>query len=240
MTKVDILVISVHPDDAELGCGATIAKHVAKGKTVGIVDLTRGELGTRGTPEIRAKEAEEGRKILGVAFRENLDMADGFFANDSAHQLEIIKAIRSHQPEIVLANAISDRHPDHGRAATLIRDACFYSGLAKISTVQNDEEQMAWRPKKVYHFIQSNYIQPDFVVDVSEYWETKMKAIRAFKSQFDGGDGDDPQTFLTTPLFMNFIEARGKELGHAIGAAYGEGFTVNQPMGVNSLYHLVI
>ena len=238
MTKVDILVISVHPDDAELGCGATIAKHVAEGKSVGIVDLTRGELGTRGTPEIRAEEAEEGRKIMGAAFRENLGMADGFFANNQEHQLEIIKAIRSHQPEIVLTNAISDRHPDHGRAAQLIRDACFYSGLAKISTVQDEEEQPAWRPKKVYHFIQSNYIQPNFVVDVSEHWDTKMKAIRAFKSQFDGGGGDDPQTFLTTPLFMNFIEARGKELGHAIGAAYGEGFTVNQQMGVNNLWDL--
>jgi len=238
MTKVDILVISVHPDDAELGCGATMAKHVDEGKTVGIVDLTRGELGTRGTPEIRAEEAEAGRKILGAAFRENLGMADGFFANDSAHQLKIIQAIRNHQPEIVLTNAVSDRHPDHGRAAQLIRDACFYAGLAKISTSSNEGEQAAWRPKKVYNYIQTNHIQPDFVIDVSDYWEVKKKAIQAFKSQFDGGDGDDPQTFLTTPLFMNFIEARGKELGHAIGATYGEGFTVNQPIGIDSLWNL--
>ncbi len=238
MSKVDILVISVHPDDAELGCGATIAKHVAEGKTVGIVDLTRGELGTRGTPEIRAEEAEEGRKILGAAFRKNLGMADGFFVNDSIHQVEIIKAIRSHQPEIVLANAVSDRHPDHGRASELIREACFYSGLAKISTVQDDSEQTAWRPKKVYNFIQTSYIKPDFVVDVSDYWEVKMSAIRAFKSQFNGGNGDDPQTFLTNPLFMNFVEARGKELGHAIGVAYGEGFTVNQQIGVNNLWNI--
>ncbi len=238
MTKVDILVISVHPDDAELGCGATIAKHVAQGKTVGIVDLTRGELGTRGTPEIRAEEAEKGRKILGATFRENLGMADGFFANDSVNQLRVIKSIRSYQPEIVLTNAISDRHPDHGRAANLIKDACFYSGLEKISTVGEEGGQAAWRPNKVYNFIQSNYVQPDFVVDVSDYWEVKMKAIRAFKSQFDGGDSKDPQTFLTTPLFMNFVEARGKELGHAIGAAYGEGFTINQQLGVDNLWNL--
>ncbi|MGB3588277.1 MAG: bacillithiol biosynthesis deacetylase BshB1 [Tunicatimonas sp.] len=238
MSKVDILVISVHPDDAELGCGATIAKHVAEGKTVGIVDLTRGELGTRGTPEIRAEEAEEGRKILGATFRKNLGMADGFFVNDSIHQVEIIKAIRSHQPEIILANAVSDRHPDHGRSAELIREACFYSGLAKISTVQDDSEQTAWRPKRVYNFIQTSYIKPDFVVDVSDYWEVKMSAIRAFKSQFNGGNGDDPQTFLTNPLFINFVEARGKELGHAIGVAYGEGFTVNQQIGVNNLWNI--
>ncbi|MEM6842499.1 MAG: bacillithiol biosynthesis deacetylase BshB1 [Bacteroidota bacterium] len=238
MTKIDILVISAHPDDAELGCGATIAKHVAQGKAVGIVDLTQGELGTRGTVEIRAKEAEEGRKILGASFRENLEMADGFFANDQAHQLKIIQSIRSYQPEIVLTNAVSDRHPDHGRGAQLVRDACFYSGLIRIRTEQNGKAQDAWRPKKVYHFMQSNYIQPDFVVDVSECWNVKMEAMRAFRSQFDGGDGDDPQTFLTTPIFMDFIEARGKELGHAIGAAYGEGFTVNQQIGIDNLWDL--
>ncbi|MEM9832086.1 MAG: bacillithiol biosynthesis deacetylase BshB1 [Bacteroidota bacterium] len=238
MTKIDILVISAHPDDAELGCGATIAKHVAQGKTVGIVDLTQGELGTRGTVEIRAKEAEEGRKILGASFRENLGMADGFFANDQAHQLKVIQSIRSYQPEIVLTNAVSDRHPDHGRGAQLVRDSCFHSGLIRIKTEQNGKVQDAWRPKKVYHFMQSNYIQPDFVVDASDYWNVKMEAMRAFRSQFDGGDGDDPQTFLTTPIFMDFIEARGKELGHAIGAAYGEGFTVNQQIGINNLWDL--
>jgi bacillithiol biosynthesis deacetylase BshB1 len=238
MTKVDILVIAAHPDDAELSCGATIAKHVAEGKTVGIVDLTQGELGTRGTIDIRAQEAEAGRKILGAAFRKNLQLADGFFANDADHQLEVIKAIRSYQPEIVLSNTISDRHPDHGRAASLVRDACFYAGLRKISTVVDDKDQPAWRPKKVYHFIQTNYVQPDFVVDVSEYWETKMAAIRAFSSQFDAKQNNEPQTILTTPLFLNFIEARGRELGHAIGAAYGEGFTVNQAIGVNGLWDI--
>lgn len=235
MDKVDILVISAHPDDAELSCSATAAKHVAEGKKVGIVDLTQGELGTRGTVETRASEAEEGRKILGAVFRENLGLADGFFANDQAHQLEIIKAIRSYQPEIVLTNAIRDRHPDHGRAAALVKDACFYAGLRKISTIKEGKEQTAWRPKKVLHFIQTQYVQPDIVVDVSEHWETKMTAIKAFKSQFNSG-GSEPQTILTTPLFLNFIEARGKEFGHAIGAAYGEGFTVNQQIGVNGLW----
>jgi len=236
--KVDILVIAAHPDDAELSCGATIAKHVAEGKTVGIVDLTQGELGTRGTIDIRAQEAEVGRKILGAAFRENLQLADGFFQNNPEHQLAVIKAIRSYQPEIVLTNAISDRHPDHGRAASLVRDACFYAGLRKISTLVNEEDQEAWRPKKVYHFIQTNYIQPDVIVDVSEYWKTKMRAIKAFSSQFDAQQGSEPLTILTTPLFLDFIESRGKELGHAIGVAYGEGFTVNRAIGVNGLWDI--
>ncbi|MEQ9440575.1 MAG: bacillithiol biosynthesis deacetylase BshB1 [Cyclobacteriaceae bacterium] len=239
MSKVDILVISAHPDDAELSCGATIALHVAEGKTVGLVDLTLGELGTRGTIDIRAQEAEEGRKILGAAFRENLGLADGFFANDQKHQLEIIKAIRHYQPEMVLTNTIRDRHPDHGRAAELVRDACFYSGLRKISTLRDQQEQVAWRPRQVLHYVQSQYVQPDVVLDVSEHWETKMQAVRAFKSQFNPEEGSEPQTFLTTPLFLNFIEARGKELGHAIGAAYGEGFTVNRQMGIKNLWDLL-
>nr|WKN36350.1 bacillithiol biosynthesis deacetylase BshB1 [Tunicatimonas sp. TK19036] len=239
MNKVDILVISAHPDDAELSCGATVAKQVAQGKTVGLVDLTRGELGTRGTIDIRAQEAEAGRKIMGAAFRENLGLADGFFANDQAHQLEIIKAIRHYQPEIVLTNTIHDRHPDHGRAATLVRDACFYSGLRKISTLRDQQEQEAWRPKQVLHFIQSQYVQPDIVIDVSEHWETKMEAIRAFRSQFLAEEGNEPQTYLTTPLFLNFIEARGKELGHSIGVAYGEGYTVNRQIGVKDLWDLL-
>lgn len=238
MSKVDLLVISAHPDDAELGCGATIAQLVAQGKTVGMLDLTRGELGTRGTVEIRAQEAEDGRKILGASFRENLEFADAFFSNDQAHQREIIRAIRRFQPEIVLTNAIHDRHPDHGRAANLVREACFYAGLRKISTHWDESEQSAWRPRQVYHYIQSEPIVPDLVVDVSDHWETKMKSIRAFKSQFNAQEGSDPQTFLTTPLFLNFIEARGKELGHAIGVAYGEGFTVNGQIGIKSIWDL--
>lgn len=236
--KLDILVLAAHPDDAELSCGGTIAAHVAMGKKVGIVDFTRGELGTRGTVEIRAQEAEASSKVLGVSIRENLDFADGFFKNDREHQLAVIQKIRQYQPEIVIANSVSDRHPDHGRGADLSREACFKSGLRMIETELNGEKQKQWRPKQVWHMIQSNYIKPNIVVDISEYWEIKMEAIRCFKSQFDASEGDEPGTFLTTPIFMNFIEARSQELGHAIGAAYGEGFTNDKQMGVSSLFDL--
>lgn len=234
--KLDILVITVHPDDAELGCGGTIASHVAMGKKVGIVDLTRGEMGTRGTVEVREQEANAASKVLGVSVRENLSMADGFFANDREHQLQLIKAIRRYQPDLVIANAIKDRHPDHGRAALLAKDACFLSGLRMIETKDEGKSQESWRPKQVWHMVQSMYITPDVVVDVSAHWETKMEAIRCFKSQFDASEGDDPGTFLTTPLFMKFVEARGQEYGHAIGVAYGEGFTNDKQLGVESLY----
>ncbi|MEK6479471.1 bacillithiol biosynthesis deacetylase BshB1 [Catalinimonas sp. 4WD22] len=236
--KLDILVITVHPDDAELGCGGTIASHVAMGKKVGIVDMTAGELGTRGTVEIRAKESAASSKVLGVSVRMNLGFADGFFANDRKHQLELIRMIRRYQPELVIANAIKDRHPDHGRAAQLTCDACFLSGLRMIETFDNDQAQQSWRPAQVWHMVQSVYIAPDIVVDVSKHWETKMEAIRCFKSQFDATEGDEPGTFLTTPLFMKFVEARGQEYGHAIGAAYGEGFTNDKQMGVDSLFDL--
>lgn len=238
--KLDILVITVHPDDAELGCGGTIASHVAMGKKVGIVDLTAGEMGTRGTPEIRAQESAASTKVLGISVRENLGFADGFFANDKEHQLELIKVIRKYQPELVIANAVKDRHPDHGRAALLARDACFLSGLRMIKTEVEGEEQSAWRPSQVWHMVQSMYIVPDIVVDVSDHWETKMESIRCFKSQFDGSVGDEPGTFLTTPYFMKFVEARGMEYGHAIGVAYGEGFTNDKQMGVNSLFDLKV
>ena len=234
MQKLDILVLAAHPDDAELGCAGTMAAHVALGQQVGIVDFTRGELGTRGSTQLRAEEAEASRQVLGVAVRENLGFADGGFVNDRQHQLEIIKMIRRFQPDIVLANAIQDRHPDHGRGAELARDACFYSGLRKIETTWKGEQQMAWRPAKVFHFIQANHIVPSFVVDISPYWETKIKAIRSFASQFDS-QGDEPQTYLTTPIFLKFIEARAQELGHSIGVAYGEGFTADQMLGVKRL-----
>ena len=234
MQKLDILVLAAHPDDAELGCAGTIAAHVALGQQVGIVDFTRGELGTRGSAKLRAEEAEASRQVLGVAMRENLGFSDGGFVNDRQHQLEIIKMIRRFQPDIVLANAIQDRHPDHGRGAALARDACFYSGLRKIETIWKGEQQTAWRPAKVFHFIQANHIVPNFVVDISPYWETKIKAIRSFASQFDS-QGDEPQTYLTTPIFLKFIEARAQELGHSIGVAYGEGFTAEQMLGLKRL-----
>lgn len=237
--KVDILVLAAHPDDVELGCGGTVAKHVSRGYKVGIVDFTRGELGTRGTPEVRAQEAAEAAKILGVSIRENLGLKDGFFQNDPEHQLAVIRAIRKFKPTIVLANAVHDRHVDHGKGASLAYDACFLSGLVKVETVdENGTKQDAWRPDLVYHYIQSYALKPDFVVDISESWETKMKAIKAFKSQFFDPASAEPQTYISNPAFMKMLESRAQELGHSIGVAYGEGFTVRRNPGVNSLFDL--
>lgn len=238
--KLDILVLAAHPDDAELGAGGTIAAHVAKGRKVGVVDFTRGELGTRGTPETRASEAADGAKILGLKVRENLGLADGFFRNDEEHQRKVIQAVRKYQPEIVLANAIHDRHTDHGKGAELAYDSCFLSGLAKIET--KDEQgnlQKPWRPKTIYHFIQSQFIQPDFIVDVTPYWETKINAIKAFKTQFFDPSSKEPITYISTPEFLNMVEARAIEFGHAIGVKYGEGFTVRRFPGVTDLFSLI-
>jgi N-acetylglucosamine malate deacetylase 1 len=234
--KVDILVLAAHPDDAEISCGGTIAKHVSLGYKVGIVDFTRGELGTRGTPDTRAAEAKEGAKILGVAVRENLGLRDGFFQNDPENQLPVIRAIRKFQPDIVLANAIYDRHIDHGKGASLGYDASFLSGLVKIETVdENGQKQKTWRPKSVYHYIQSNYIKPDFIVDISGFMEVKMRAIKAFKTQFFDPESKEPETYISNPAFLKMLEARAIEYGHAIGTAFGEGFTVRRPPAVNSL-----
>ncbi len=236
MKKLDILVLAAHPDDAELSCGGTVAAHIAQGKKVGIIDLTRGELGTRGTPEIRAQEAADAQQALGISVRENMGFADGFFVNDEEHQRALIRVLRKYQPDIVLANALSDRHPDHARAAALARDACFFAGLRKIETEEEGKPQHPWRPARLYHFVQSVYQKPDIVVDISAYWETKMRAVQCFKSQFDSSNTKEPQTFLTTPIFLQFVEARARELGHAIGVAYGEGFNVEKQIGVKSLY----
>jgi bacillithiol biosynthesis deacetylase BshB1 len=233
--KLDILVLAAHPDDAELGCGGTIAKHVAMGHAVGVIDFTRGELGTRGTAETRDQEAKDSASILGLAVRENLNLKDGYFLNDERHQKEVIRIIRKYQPEIVLANAIYDRHPDHGKGASLSFDACFYSGLSKIQTTDDGVAQHAWRPKHLYHYIQSQLIQPDFIVDVTDFWQTKMKAIRAFKTQFYDANSQEPETYISNPAFMDLQEARGHEFGHAIGARYGEGFTVRRVIGIDNL-----
>lgn len=233
--KLDILVLAAHPDDAELGCGGVIAKHVALGQKVGIVDFTRGELGTRGSVPERDKEAKDSSKILGVSIRENLNFRDGFFQNDETHQREVVRIIRKYKPEIVIANAICDRHPDHGKGSGLSFDACFYSGLAKIETDDAGVKQEAWRPRHLYHFIQSQFIVPDFIVDVSDYWSIKMNAVRAFKSQFYSAESKGPETFISSPAFMKMLEARGQELGFSIGATYGEGFTVRKIIGVNTL-----
>lgn len=238
MGKLHILAFAAHPDDTELSCAGTLAAHIAKGYKVGVIDLTRGELGTRGTPEIRDQEAKASAEILGLTLRSNLGLEDGFFSNDRANQLAVVKAIRKYQPEIILANAVKDRHPDHGRGAQLVEDGVFLSGLSKIETRDREEVLGPWRPRAVYHYIQSQFFQPDFIVDVSEHWEIKMKAIEAFKSQFYDPNSDEPETYISSPEFMKMIESRGKELGHSIGAKYGEGFTVSRNMGVTDLFDL--
>lgn len=238
MTKLDILVIAAHPDDAELACSGTIAAHVAQGYKVGIVDLTQGEMGTRGTPKLRLIESAEAAQILGLTARENLAFKDVFFEDDTNHQLELVKIIRKYQPEIVLANAITDRHPDHGKGASLATHACFMSGLRKIETQLDGMDQNPWRPKFVYHYIQNNYIEPDFIFDISEYWDTKIASIQAFKSQFYDPASEEPSSFISSPEFLPFIESRAREFGHRIMAKYGEGFTVERYIGVKNLFDL--
>ena len=217
--KLDILVMAAHPDDAELAVAGTIVDAIANGKKVGIVDFTRGELGTRGTPEIRLTESAAASQVLGIHARENLELADGFFQNDRESQMKLIEVIRKYQPDVVLANALEDRHPDHGKGAALAIDACFLSGLRKIET-----GLPAWRPKHVYHYIQDRYLEPDFVIDISAHWEKKEAAIRAFKSQFFDPNSTEPASYISSPDFLHFIEARAKEMGHKIGVKYGEGF----------------
>ena len=238
--KLDILVMAAHPDDAEMSCGGTIALAIEKGKKVGIVDFTKGELGTRGTPEIRAAEAAAACEILNISVRENLGFRDGFFKNDEEHQMKLIRAIRRYQPEIVLANAIEDRHPDHGKGAALAVDACFLSGLRMINTYGDDgAQQAAWRPKFLYHYIQDRYIKPDFVVDISKYWGLKEASIRAYKSQFYDPNSNEPESYLTSPEFLDFLKARSQEMGHSIGAKFGEGFTKTKMIGVKDLFDLL-
>ena len=229
--KLDILVMAAHPDDAELSCAGTILKHIAAGKKVGIVDFTRGELGTRGTPEIRLKESADATKILGLHARENLGIRDGFFRNDEETQLKLIEVIRKYQPDIVLANALEDRHPDHGKGAQLAIDACFLSGLRQIKT----GDLPAWRPAQVYHYIQDRYLEPDFVVDISAHWDQKEAAIRAFKSQFFDPNSAEPASYISSPDFLNFIQARAMEMGHKIGVKYGEGFQSQKTLELKSL-----
>ncbi|WP_456867008.1 bacillithiol biosynthesis deacetylase BshB1 [Galbibacter sp. BG1] len=237
--KLDILAFGAHPDDVELGCGATIAKEIRLGKTVGIVDLTRGELGTRGTAEIRDEEAAAAAKILGVEVRENLRFADGFFVNDKEHQLEVIKMIRKYKPEIVICNSIDDRHIDHGKGSRLVSDACFLSGLKKIETSLDGKNQDAWRPKYVYHYIQWKNIEPDFVVNVTGYIDVKIEAIKAYSSQFFDPNSKEPETPITSKNFFDSLDYRAKDLGRLIGVEHAEGFTVERLLGVNELGNLV-
>lgn len=240
--KLDILAIGAHPDDIELGAGATIAKEIANGKKVGIIDLTRGELGTRGTAETRDAEAENAQEILGAAMRLNMEFADGFFVNDKKHQLELIKMIRKFQPDIVLCNAVDDRHIDHPKGSSLVSDTCFLSGLLKIDTKwDNDDDswQEPWRPKHVYHYIQWKNIEPDFVVDVSGFMDKKLEAVFAYKTQFHKQDSNEPVTPISTTNFRDSINYRAQDMGRLIGTEHGEGFTVERYVAVKSLYDLI-
>ena len=237
--KIDILAIGIHPDDVELSCSGTIAKHIALGKKVGILDLTQGELGTRGNAELRTKEANEAAIILGVSFRTQLNLKDCFFENNEENQKKIIEIIRKHQPEIILCNAISDRHPDHGRASKLVSDSSFYSGLIKIETHSDNKIQQAWRPKAVYHYIQDQYIHPDFVIDISDFIDIKHKAIMAYSSQFYNPSSNEPETPISSKYFIETVNSKMSILGRDIGVKFAEGFTVNRYPGINSLFDLL-
>ncbi len=236
--KLDILAIGAHPDDVELSAAGTILKHIALGKKCGILDLTQGELGTRGTVEIRYKEATDSAKILGVSLRDNLKMADGFFKNDKEHQLEIIKKIREYQPEIILCNAVSDRHPDHGRAAQLVSEAAFYSGLIRIETELNGVKQKAWRPKAVYRYVQERNLKPDFVVDITAFVDKKMEAIQAFKSQFHDPNSKEPVSPISVKNYFDVVKGKMAAFGRDIGVDYAEGFNVERTIGVNDLFDI--
>lgn len=237
--KLDILVFGAHPDDAELGAGGTIAKEIANGKKVGIIDLTRGELGTRGSAEIRDSEAQAAAEILQVAVRENLKFRDGFFINDEEHQLEIVKMVRKYQPDIVLCNAIDDRHIDHGKGSKLVSDACFLSGLIKISTSIENNAQAPWRPKFVYHYIQWKNLVPDFVVDISGFMDVKVKSILAYGSQFHDANSKEPETPISSKTFIESVKYRAQDLGRLVGTDYAEGFNVERLIAVDSLDHLI-
>jgi bacillithiol biosynthesis deacetylase BshB1 len=236
--KLDILAFAAHPDDIELSCSGTLALQQSLGNKIGVVDLTLGELGTRGTVDIRKEEAVKASRILKLSIRENLEMPDGFFDISKENILAVAKCIRKYQPEIILANAVSDRHPDHARAANLIRESCFYSGLEKIQLIDK-QPLIPWRPKAVYHYIQSNYIKPDFIVDISEFWDSKVESIHAYKSQFYDPKNKETETYISKPGFLEFLESRARMWGHAIGVKYGEGFTVDREPGIRDLNDLI-
>ena len=233
--KLDILAFGAHPDDVELGASGTLINQIKKGYTCGIVDLTNGELGTRGTAETRKSESEAASLILGLQSRENLNLADGYFINDKTHRLEIVRMIRKYRPQVILCNAISDRHPDHGRASDLIRDAVFLSGLLKVETIDSMIKQDPWQPKAVYHYIQDRFIKPDFVVDISDVWEQKMESILAYKTQFYQPGSSEPETAISTKEFLDFLKGRAIEFGRPAGFKYAEGFTVERTPGISDI-----
>jgi len=236
--KLDILAIGAHPDDVELGCGATIAKEISAGKKIGILDLTRGELGTRGSAEIRDIEANNASKLLGVSIRENLAFADGFFVNNKEHQLEVIKIIRKYKPEIVLCNAIDDRHIDHPKGSQLVSESCFLSGLLKVETVFEGKHQKAWRPKQVYHYIQWKNIEPDFVVDVTGFIDAKVEAVKAYSSQFYNPNSNEPSSPISSKNFLESITYRAQDLGRLVGVEHAEGFNTERYVAVKSFDNL--
>jgi len=237
--KLDILAIASHPDDIEIACAGTLMHHIQNGYKVGVLDLTRGEMGTRGTPELRLEEAKQASSILGLHMRENIGIADCYFQNDESHQLKVIEQIRRFQPDIVLCNAPDDRHPDHGKGSRLVVDSCFYAGLSKIKSTCLGHKQEAWRPKQVFHYIQDKFLVPDFVVDITPFWERKTMALRAFGSQFYQPNSTGAQTHISTETFWLFLEARARETGHYIGATYGEGFLKTRMLASKNLFDLV-
>ena len=239
--KLDVLAIGVHPDDVELGCSGTLIKEIKRGKKAGIVDLTQGELGTRGTIETRSEEAKEASKIIGVVVRENLKMRDGFFQNDEAHQLRLIQVLRKYQPEIVIGNILEDRHPDHGRAGHLIYDACFLSGLKQIKTTdEQGRAQDRWRPKHLFHYLQDRFYEPDIIVDITEVWQQRLESIKAYKTQFHSPDSTEEETYISTPEFLESVIARARLLGKRIGVQFAEGFISKKSIGISNLDALLL
>jgi N-acetylglucosamine malate deacetylase 1 len=239
--KLDVLAIGVHPDDVELGCSGTLINEVKRGKKVGIIDLTEGELGTRGTIESRYEEAAEAAKILGASVRENLKMRDGFFKNDEVHQLQLIQALRKYQPEVVIGNVLEDRHPDHGRAGQLIYDACFLAGLKQVKTIGEDgKEQQRWRPKHLLHYLQDRFYEPDIIVDVTDVWQQRLNSIKAYKTQFYNPDSKEDQTYISSPEFLESIIARARLLGKRIGVQFAEGFISKKSIGIKNLDALIL
>ncbi|MBD78334.1 MAG: bacillithiol biosynthesis deacetylase BshB1 [Crocinitomicaceae bacterium] len=237
--KLDILAFGAHPDDVELGASGSILSHIKQGKSVGVVDLTQGELGTRGSAAIRKQESEKASKILGLSSRTNLGLADGFFEESEESLLKAIEQIRRHKPEVVWCNAVEDRHPDHGRGSKLVSRACFLSGLVKIETKIDGQTQEPWRPKAVYHYIQDYYIKPDFIVDVSEHWEKRMEAVLAYSSQFYNPNSDEPESQISSKEFLKTIKGRARAFGRLIGTEYGEGFTLERPMGIQNMFDFI-
>lgn len=233
--KLDILAFAAHPDDIELACSGTLIKHIKNGSKVGIIDLTEGELGSRGSRELRYEEAANATKIIGNIVRENLNLGDGFFEVEEKSMMKVIEMIRKYQPDIILCNAISDRHPDHGRGSELVKRAAFLSGLLKIETSIDGKSREKWRPKQVFHYIQDEYIEPDFVIDISDEMEGKMKSILAYSSQFFNPESKEPQTPISSQEFMDFLDGRARQFGRTIGAKHGEGFTSSNPVSVKSL-----